>query len=63
MIEKNNQIESIVGAALIGCITVGVLGIIFAFLSLFNYDWIGAGLSLTASGLAFGLLSNAVLRD
>jgi hypothetical protein len=63
MPDKNNLPTALVGISLIGCAAVGILGIIFAVISVLSLDWIGAGVCLTASGLSFGLLVNAVLRS
>ncbi len=62
MKKENNISETLVGVSMIGCTAAGVMGIIFALISVFSLDWIGAGICLTASGVSFGLLANAVLR-
>ncbi len=48
--------------AFVGGLLVGLLGILIAFMAVTESDYAGAGLSLLASAVAFGLLSLAALR-
>ncbi|MGD8457168.1 MAG: hypothetical protein PVF83_12350 [Anaerolineales bacterium] len=51
------------GLSIIGGFIIGIAGFFAAFLAVFNeYDYVGAGLCLIASALAFGLMSNAMFR-
>ena len=51
------------GLSVIGGFIVGITGILAALLSIFNeYDYVGAGLCLMASAIAFGQLANAMFR-
>ena len=51
------------GLSAIGGIVSGILGILVAILAIVNAsDYIGAGISLLAAGVAFGLLANALNR-
>ena len=54
--------EAFLGMALTGAFAVGVLALLAAIIAFSSADWTGTGLSLMASALAFGLLSNAFLR-
>lgn len=64
---KNSGLKSasaLVGLSVLGATAVGVLGFFAAILALFNeYDYVGVGLSLLAAAMAFGLLTNALLRE
>lgn len=57
------------GLAVLGCLIVGALGVVQAVIMSFishaadELSLVGAGLSLIASGLAFGLLANALCRS
>lgn len=58
MEEKNNK--AVAGLMILGLIVIGVFGLFAGVLSLFNeYNYIGTGLCLIASVLAFG----AVLKS
>ena len=51
------------GLSVLGGFIVGVFGLLASLLALFNeYDYVGVGLCLLASAVAFGLLANAILR-
>lgn len=52
------------GLSASGGIASGVLGILIAILAVVNAnDYTGAGISLLAAGVSFGLLANALNRD
>jgi len=61
MSNGNRGFSTILGFAASGPVLVGVVGFVGALLPLFSGDFIGAGVLLIASGLAFGLLAVAVL--
>jgi hypothetical protein len=48
--------------AFVGGLLVGMFGIVAALMAVTESDYTGAGLSLLASAVAFGLLSLAALR-
>lgn len=51
------------GLSVIGIFIIGIFGFFAAILAIFNeYDYVGAGLCLIASALAFGHLANAMFR-
>ena len=59
---ENKKAGMVVGWAVYGAITIGVLSILGAVTS-FLADRQGFGLCLIAGALAFGLLANAALRQ
>ncbi len=63
MEKKSNRSETLLGIVVIAVLITGFAGLLAAVFALFNAQWIGAGLCLGASALAFGLLVNALLRD
>ena len=50
------------GAASIGAIVVGFLGVLFGLIALLGGHWGSMGMPLIASAIAFGLLANAIHR-
>ncbi len=55
--------SAIVALSILGAAAVGVFGFFAAILALFNdFDYVGTGLLLLAAAVAFGLLTNALLR-
>ena len=51
------------GLSIISGFVIGILGFLGALFAAFNAnDYVGAGLCLIASALAFGLLANAMFR-
>lgn len=55
--------SAIVALSVLGATAVGILAFFAAILALFNeFDYVGMGLSLLAAAVAFGLLTNALLR-
>jgi len=63
MKNKSDRFESILGILIIGGLLTGLVGLVGAVFAFFSAEWIGVGVCLGASGLAFGLTSNALLRD
>ncbi len=61
MNDQTNGLGTVLGLAAIGSAVVGIAGFIGALIPFFNGDFVGAGVLLAASALAFGLLSIAVL--
>jgi hypothetical protein len=61
MERDNRKAGMVVGWAVYGSITIGVLSILGAFLSL--YDRQAFGMCMIGGALAFGLLANATLRE
>jgi hypothetical protein len=62
MDKKPNNFDFIVGVAVIAGLITGCLGLSLAAFALIKAEWIGVGLSLLAAALAFGLLTNGILR-
>jgi hypothetical protein len=50
------------GLAVLGAFVTGVCGLLVAVVAVVSGDFVGAGVGLVASALAFGLLANAVFR-
>ena len=53
----------LIALAVVGTVLTGVLGLVMAFVAFFSLDFTGVGVSLLASGLAFGFLVHALLRN
>ncbi len=62
MDKKPNRFDFIVGLAVIFGLITGCLSLSLGAFALIKAEWIGVGLSLLAAALAFGLLTNALLR-
>ena len=62
MERDNRKAGMVVGWAVYGSITIGVLSILGAFLFLFA-DQQASGMCMIGGALAFGLLANATLRQ
>ncbi len=61
--EKKNISSTIAGLSVIGVLVIGFTGIAAALFAVVNeQNYVGAGVCLFASALAFGLLANAVYR-
>jgi hypothetical protein len=54
-------LNTLVGLAVVGAPAVGIVGLVAGFIGLFAGEFIGAGLLLIASAIAFGLFAQAVL--
>jgi len=63
MSEKLDKPAAAAGLAIYSAMITGVFSIVVAVFSFFNYNWVGAGVSLVAAALAFGLVANAILRN
>ncbi len=57
------RITTMVGQSVLAGMVTGFAGLVVATFSFFSGDWIGAGVCLVASAVAFGFLANALLRD
>lgn len=51
------------GLAVVGALTVGFGGVMGSFLSVFAGDFVASGIFLSAAGISFGLLANAIYRQ
>ncbi len=61
--EKNNPSQSVAGLSVIGLFIIGIAGLTAALFAVVNdQNYLGAGVCLAASALAFGLLANAMFR-
>jgi hypothetical protein len=56
------SLDRVLGYAITAGMVVGFAGLIAAVAAFFSTDWVGTGVCLAASGLAFGLVANALLR-
>jgi len=63
MEKRRTRITSIVGQSVIAGMITGLAGLVAAVFAFIGGDWMATGVCLAASGLAFGLLANALLRD
>ena len=61
MNDKPRGFGTVLGMAALGPVIVGIAAFVGALFPFFNGDFVGAGVLLVASALAFGLLSVAVL--
>jgi hypothetical protein len=64
---KNNQQKDhasvLAGSTVLGAYVTGVAGLVMAVIAVLSADFVGAGVALAASALAFGLLANAFFRQ
>lgn len=51
------------GLALVGGLVAGFAALIAALISFFTLNLLGAGVCLTAAGISFGLVANAIWRN
>ena len=59
-----NQSSIMAGLVVIAGSIVGIAAFLAAIMAVFDsYDYVGAGICLLASALAFGLLANAIFRN
>lgn len=58
----NQKGETLAGVAVICGMAAGFAGFLVAVFSFFSGNLVGAGVSLAAAGLSFGLVANASLR-
>jgi uncharacterized membrane protein len=57
------RFQRLLSVGIIAGLVTGFVALIAAVLAFFSADWVGTGACLAAAGLAFGLISNAVLRQ
>jgi uncharacterized membrane protein len=60
--QTGNRINAVVGLSVMSGIITGLIGLVVAYFAFSGADWAGAGISLVADALAFGLVANALLR-
>jgi hypothetical protein len=63
MDNQMTKLDALLGRSVIAGVVTGFFALVAAFFAFFEGDWMGAGICLTAAALAFGLVSNAMLRD
>jgi hypothetical protein len=63
MSEEKRKLDGVIGFAVYGSMIVGSLGIVASVFAFLAADLSAGAMFLVASGLAFGLLTNAVLRQ
>jgi hypothetical protein len=63
MEKKPARSENLLGIVVIFGLITGFAGLLAAVAAFFSAEWVGAGVCLVASALAFGLLANAFLRN
>jgi len=61
--KKGKLADALVGLAALGCAITGVVSLVGALWPLVSADYVAASVCLAAAALAFGLLTNALLRD
>jgi hypothetical protein len=62
--KNERRTSGIAGITLLGCVVVGVVGLLAAIVVLLEYNDSSAGaLCLLASAIAWGLGANAIFRD
>lgn len=57
-----SRAAALIGLATYGAAAVGIMSFILAFMAFARFEYAGAGLALLAGAVAFGHLSNALLR-
>ena len=57
------RFEAVLGTVVIAGLVTGFAGLLGAVFAFFNADWVGVGVCLAAAAIAFGLLTNAILRE
>ena len=62
MKQTGTRINVVVGLSVILGIIPGLTSLLVTYFAFFGADWTGAGVCLIAAALAFGLVSNALLR-
>ena len=61
--KKGKLADALVGLAALGCAITGVVSLVGALWPLVSANYVAASVCLAAAALAFGLLTNALLRD
>ena len=59
----NQRGDTIAGVAVVCGMAAGFASFVVAVFSFFSANFVGAGVSLAAAGLAFGLVANASLGE
>lgn len=60
---QDRKFNTVIGLAVVGAVLTGIGALLVALLAASNYEFVAAGLCLTAAALSFGLLANAILRS
>ncbi len=63
MEKERNRYEALIGIAVLAGLVTGAASLLAAAITWINAEWVGLGLCLGAAALAFGLTTNALLRD
>ena len=58
-----NRFDTVVGLSVVAGLLSGGLGLLVAVIAAFDGNWVGTGVCLMAAALAFGLTTNALLRQ
>ena len=62
MNDRRTPFNTVLGLAMLGSLVVGFAAFLAAVVAFIDGDNVAVGLCLAAAALAFGLLSNAVLK-
>lgn len=54
--------NTLIGIVIFAALITGLLSLIVGILAFINNDWAGTGLCLVAAAIAFGSITNALLR-
>lgn len=60
---SDRRVDFLISAACFGAVVTGGLGILVTILSIFTMNVFAAGASIFGTGVTFGLLAHALLRD
>jgi hypothetical protein len=63
MTNGRTSFNTVLGLAMLGSLIVGIAALLAALAAFIDGDNVAVGLCLAAAALAFGLLSNAVLKS
>ena len=60
---SDRRLDALISLTCFGAVVVGILGILGCVIALVAGEFLAAGVAVLGSGLAFGLLANALLRS
>jgi hypothetical protein len=60
---KIPYLDTLVGALLLGMVLSGGMSLCAALFAMIDGNWAGAGISFLATGVTFGMLLNALIRN
>ena len=63
MSDPKDKAAGLGGFLLIGCVVIGLAGMLIAFLAMVKENYMAGGVAIMAAAVAFGLGANAVFRD